>query len=116
MVDITLDLKVRNLAELRRLMVNAPIELKQEIVQILIDEARQVANEAKSNAPIKTGELRDSIQAVPGIDGAKIEATAPHAIYQEARYHFMKNALESAKPRIRQRIEQAIVNYFMRSV
>jgi len=122
MVDIILDLKARNLAEFQELIANAPAELEYIIKNILVQEGVMIASEAKDNAPVKTRELRDSIHSAPTVSGATVTSGLHYAKYQEygtkymAPKNFMKNALESAKPRIRQRVEQAIYDYFMRSV
>lgn len=56
--------------------------LSQVVQPYLVKQAREIAEEARKNAPVGTGELKSSIAVQKkGRGGAEIQVNAPHAAY-----------------------------------
>lgn len=49
----------------------------------LMEVAEDIAEDARNNAPVKTGRLRDSIESVPVGSGARVIAATPYAGFVE---------------------------------
>lgn len=87
------------------------IFLKEEIRNILIDEAKQTVDDAKSRCPVKTGALRNSIAYRETVTGAQILVDTSYWKYQEfGTRHitpklFMTDSFSASVDRIRKRVE-----------
>ena len=73
--------------------------------------AQQIADQARKNAPVATGELRDSIHVD---DDGNVKASAPHSIYVEmgtshrAATPFLAPAAVATMPDFEQAIKKAV--------
>ena len=109
-----------NLVEIEKVLSNIPIELRQMIISILVQEAFEIAKIAKQTTTFKdrSGDLRQSIHSEPIPTGGKIRSGLDYAKYQEygtekmRPKHFLKDALESRKPVIRMKVINCIKEYF----
>jgi len=78
-------------------------ELVEKGRELLAEKARQVADEATSMAPVKTGRLASSISANGSGDGWVVRADAPYAAFVElgTRYQaaqpFLRPAIQSVQ-------------------
>jgi hypothetical protein len=87
-------------------------EIKDLVRDIIMKGALETVQIAKSIVPVKTGRLRDSIVAYERVDGASVLASAPYAIYVEAKRHFLAEAARQVIPSIAAEIEDCIDQYF----
>lgn len=81
-----------------------------EAIKTLQELGKQIAEEAKANAPVRTGRLRASIEDKPQIDGSIVEASAPYAGWQEFgnRYMTGKGFMSNAVNRV---VDKLIATY-----
>jgi len=70
-------------------------EIERRMALLSREAAARVVADAQARAPVDTGQLRDSIRAVPGVVPTfwRVEATAPHAQFVEYGTRF-----QSAQP------------------
>jgi len=98
-------------------------EIKDLVRDIIMKGALETAQIAKSIVPVKTGRLRDSIQAYERVDGASVLASAPYAGPVEMGHvtrsgslvpgrHFLAEAARQVIPSIAAEIENCINRYF----
>ena len=80
-----------------------PAELQAEAIAELKNAAEAIAALAQMFCRVDSGALRDSIHVEPVTDGFIVKAggaTAPHAPIIEAKYPFLKPAVEAMNPQI----------------
>jgi len=119
MVDIIIncreDLNMKRVADL---MNQAPDELKTRILQIFREEGAIIRDDAKANAPVKTGKLRDLIMMRETPTGVEVVEAAPYAVYQEfgtkfiQPRHFLTTAFKLRHPAIKEKITLTLTEYF----
>lgn len=54
-----------------------------EAIKTLQELGKEIAEEGRANAPVRTGRLKASIQDKPLTDGSTVEASAPYAGFVE---------------------------------
>ena len=77
------------------------VEEIQKVGEEIVDEARQ-------DAPVRTGKLQSSIQSEATADGCKISSDVPYAGYVNRKHPFMTNALMDVQTRIVDRIKERL--------
>jgi hypothetical protein len=75
-----------------------------EVQEAVVRSAMAIAETAKQNAPVRTGRLRDSINAT----GGTVEASAPYAGVVEARTPFLAPATDSMTPQFIESVGEAV--------
>lgn len=119
MVDIVIN--VRRNVSMKRLAVvlsSVPDELKEKILAIFREEGMAIRDDAKANAPVKTGRMRDLIILRDTPTGVEIVGCAPYTGYQElgTRYIeprlFITKAFNAHERILGWKIQQAIIDSF----
>lgn len=91
-------------------MSNAGPKIIKTIEDELEDQAIIIQDEAKANAPVKTGALRDSISVDMKGLSALITATVPYADEVHARDPFMMEAANDKESTVMSNIEESYYN------
>jgi len=97
-------------------------EIRDLVKEIIMRGASEIAQLAKTIVPVKTGRLRDSIQAYERVDGAVVLASAPYAAPVELGHvthsgsfvfgrRFLSEAACQIIPAIAAKIEDCINQY-----
>lgn len=107
---------VKGLDRLRDKLAELPAAVREGAVGAVTDETEAVADDMREGAPVRTGELRDSI--VSDVDEAALagraRATARHATFVEhgtsstAAQPFAQPAAEASRRRFPKRVRDAV--------
>lgn len=130
MSERTITIKIRHeedLRQLQQLLLDAPSKLREQLQQVIIKGAQKIRDDARSNAPVKTGYLRSWIRTRTTSEGAAIYSSAPYSWYVEQGHltaakhipvrfipgqYFMKNAVDMNVPLITAELDQTVLDYF----
>ena len=106
--------EVDGLDRLQRRLDQLPDEIRQAAEQAVADEVDAVASDMRENAPVASGELRDSIEGeVDGLSGT-VRARARHAVFVEhgtsstPEQPFAQPAAEVSRRRFPRRLPEAV--------
>ncbi len=97
---------ILGLTELKAALASKAEELRAGSIEAVMMETRATADDARALAPVKTGELRGSIDANSSAMEGTVKATARHATfvehgtYKDPAQPFMKPAADKARRRI----------------
>jgi len=90
-------------------------EIQQEARAILEEGGREIVEDARHLAPVKTGALMQSIYyQVDDVTGLTVGATVPYAVYQEygtrrmAAHAFLLPSINEHQPMIQEQLDQMI--------
>lgn len=97
-------------------------EINGLVRDIVFEGARRIVELAKAKCPVKTGRLRDSIQAIEHGDGTVVLATAPYASPVEFGHVtasgsfvpavlFLTESANQVIPEVAKRIEERVNDY-----
>lgn len=119
MVDIIINCRRDvSMERISILMNSVPDELKDKITEILRREAEEIRDEARAEAPVKTGVLRDLIISRDTPSGAEVIGGAYYTGFQEwGTIHinplfFMTKAFRRYQPILTRKIQQKIIDHF----
>jgi HK97 gp10 family phage protein len=99
----------------KNLLPKLASKVKEGAIEVINSHAHSIAAAARQLAPVKTGELRDSIAVSESSLGAvRVVAGAPHAVYVElgtsrmSARPFLRPAVESDRPGLIRDLEKVI--------